>query len=63
MRTWLQRPPSNSLTENHCVPTNIISVVFPPNLHPEKGQDEKHKSSRNKSCDSLKTNGKSINLH
>ena len=52
-----------SLTENHRVPVNIKSVVFPPNLHHKKVQDEKHKSSTNKSCDSLKTDGESINLH
>ena len=46
-----------SLIENHCVPANINSVVFPPNLHHEKVQDEKHKSSKNKSCDSPKTDG------
>ena len=52
-----------SLTENHYVPANIISVVFPPNLYHEKVQDEKHKSST-KSYDSPKTGGKSIiNLH
>ena len=38
-----------SLTEKHCVPANIISVLFPANLHHEKIQGEKHKSSTNKS--------------
>ena len=52
-----------SLTANQCVPTNINSVVFPPNLHHEKVKDEKRKSSTNKSYDSPKTGGKSINLH
>ena len=52
-----------SLTENHCVATNINSVVFLPNLHHEKVQDEKHKSSTNKSCDSPKTDCKNNNLH
>ena len=52
------------LTENHCVPANINSVVFPPNLHHGKVQVEKHKSSINKSYGSLKTGGESIiNLH
>ena len=37
-----------SLTENHCVPANINSTVFPPNLHHEKVQDEEHKSTTNK---------------
>ena len=46
-----------SLIENHCVPANINSIVFPPNLHHEKVQDEKHKSSTNKSWDSQKTDG------
>ena len=46
-----------SLTENHCVPANINSVVVPPNLHHEKVQDEKHKSSTNKSHDAPKTGG------
>ena len=49
-----------SLTENHCVPTNINSAVFPPNLHHEKGQDEKHKSTTNKLYESPKTDGKGI---
>ena len=54
-----------SLTENHCIPTNINSAVFPPNLHHKKVQDEKHKSTTNKLYESPKTNGKSsiINLH
>ena len=39
-----------SLTENHCVPGNINSVLFPQNLHREKVQD--HKSSPDKSCES-----------
>ena len=52
-----------SVTENHCAPANINSVLFPLNLHHEKVQDEKHKSSTSKSCDSPKTDGKSINLH
>ena len=53
-----------SLTENHCVPANINSAVFPPNLHHEKVQDEKHKSTTVKLYKSLKTDGKSIiNLH
>ena len=42
-----------SLTENQCFPPNITSTVFPPNLHYKKLQDEKHKSSTNKSCDSI----------
>ena len=37
-----------SFTENHCVPANINSTVFPPNLHHEKVQDEEHKSTTNK---------------
>ena len=53
-----------SLTENHCVPANINSAVFPPNLHHEKVQHEKHKSTGNKLYESPKTDGKSIvNLH
>ena len=52
-----------SLTENHCVPANINSAVFPPNLHHEKVQHEKHKSTTNKLYESLKTDGKSIILH
>ena len=58
MRTRLKHP-----SENHCVPANINSVVFPPSLHQEKVQNEKDKPSTNKSCDSPKTDGKSINLH
>ena len=49
-----------SLTENHCVPANINSVLFPQNLHREKAQDDK--SSPNKSYESPKTDGKSIIL-
>ena len=45
-----------SLTENHCIPTNINSVLFPQNLHREKVQDDK--SSPNKSSESSKTDGK-----
>ena len=53
-----------SLTENHCVPANINSAVFPPNLHYEKAQDEKHKSTTNELYESSKTDCKSINnLH
>ena len=52
-----------SLAENHCVPANINSVAFPPNLHQENVQEEKHKPSTNKSCGSPKTDEKSINLH
>ena len=50
------------LTENHFVPANINLIVFPPEVHHEKVQDEKHKSSTNKSFDSSKTDGKSIYL-
>ena len=53
-----------SVTENHYVPANINSAVFPPNLHHEKVQDEKHKSATNKLYESRKTDGESIvNLH
>ena len=54
-----------SLSENHCIPANINSAVFPPNLHHKKVQDEKHKSTTNKLYESPKTDGKSsiINLH
>ena len=53
-----------SLTENYCVPANINSAVFPPNLHHEKVQHEKHKSTANKLHGLPKTDGKSIvNLH
>ena len=53
-----------SLTENHCVPVNINSAVFPPNLHHKKVQVEKHKSTTNKLYESPKTDCKSIiNLH
>ena len=44
-----------SLTENYSIPANINSVLFPQNLHREKVQD--HKSSPNKSSESLKTDG------
>ena len=37
----LHKTSIKSLTENHCVPANIISAVFSPNLHHEKVQDEK----------------------
>ena len=43
-----------SLTENHCVPANINSAVFPANLHYEKAQDEKHKSTTNELYESSK---------
>ena len=53
-----------SLTENLYVPANINSAVFPPNLHHEKVQHEKHKSTANKLHGLPKTDGKSIvNLH
>ena len=52
-----------SLTKNHCVPTNISSALFPPNLHHEKVQHEKHKSTTNKLYESPKTDRKSIILH
>ena len=53
-----------SLTENHYIPANNNSAVFPPNLHQEKVKDKKHKSSTNKSYDSPKTGGENIiNLH
>ena len=32
----LNKTSIKSLTENHCVPANIISAVFSPNLHHEK---------------------------
>ena len=47
---------TKSLTENHCIPANINSVLFPQNLHREKVQDDK--SSPNKSSESSKTDGK-----
>ena len=50
-----------SLTENHCVPANINSVLFPQNLHREKVQDDK--SSPNKSSESSKADGKCIILN
>ena len=50
-----------SLTENHCIPANINSVLFPQNLHREKVQDDK--SSPNKSSESSKTEGKCIILN
>ena len=57
MRTWTKHP---SLTENHCALVNINSAVFQPNLHHEKVQDDKHKSTTNKLHESPKTDGKSI---
>ena len=49
-----------SHTENHCVPANINSAVFPPNLHHEKVQYEKCKSATNNLYESPKADGKSI---
>ena len=52
-----------SLTENHCVPANINSAVFPANLHYEKAQDEKHKSTTNELYESSGDCKSIITLH
>ena len=52
-----------SLTENHCVPANVNSDVFPANLHHEKVQDEKHKSTTNKLYESPKTMAKVLLIY
>ena len=52
-----------SLTENHCVSANVNSDVFPANLHHEKVQDEKHKSTPNKLYESPKTMAKVLLIY